>query len=62
MSVYKPSFICPYCGKELPAIIASAEQGLLGACDCEDSRRESEMQHRIEIERRKKSRGRRRAR
>lgn len=54
--MYIPKFKCPYCKTEKSSFLSSAEEGLFIPCDCEESRKAMEHQHRVEMERRKQLR------
>ena len=54
-----PTFKCPYCDKEsTPTMDMTGEMpvGMMVACDCSESRKAWETQHRAEVERRKNAR------
>ncbi len=59
--MYKPSFMCEYCEKEIPVDMSSQELGALGACGCQEAQAAQETEYRAEMERRKVRQGRRRA-
>lgn len=55
MDVFKPSFKCKHCGNVVSSYV-NGDQGLLVPCDCEESRKQREFEHRMEMERRKRAR------
>ena len=54
--MYTPTFKCPHCGSVRSSHVSSPTQALFIPCDCAESRRQRELDHRAEIERRKRAR------
>lgn len=55
MQQYVPKFVCKYCGESKPSVV-NGDQGFFVPCDCEESRKQRDIDHWIEQERKKQAR------
>jgi len=54
--MYTPIVTCEYCGSTLKVDLISEDRGIMHSCGCEESFKNWEKQHHLEIERRKRLR------
>ena len=51
--MYTPTFICKYCGNYNKAFMIGSDRGVFTPCQCEESRKNRDREHYLQMERKK---------